>query len=327
MIELSKHIEVLLLKHNCVIVPQLGGFIAQDVPARYVAEENIFLPPHRTVAFNPQLTLNDGLLVQSYMKVYDTNYPETVKLIDQAVSNLKSEIEEHGVYELNGIGKITTNIDGTYVFEPLEAGIISPSMYGLDAVVVSKKENPSKDASHTEQKQDKSAKTNRNYTFSINKELVNYVAAAVVSIFFYFIWATPLTDSTSLNPQQASILFPHTVQYAKEEIPICVPMDSLSAAESIADKAISEKIQDEALALEDAPYTIVLASCIPEKNAETFVEKLTKDGYKEVSVLKKRNLIRVVHGHYATEKEAYEELHQIRKQDTQFKDAWILNTH
>ena len=327
MIELSKHIEALLLKHNCVIVPQLGGFIAQDVPARYVAEENIFLPPHRTVAFNPQLTLNDGLLVQSYMKVYDTNYPETVKLIDQAVSNLKSEIEENGAYELNGIGRITTNIDGTYVFEPMEAGIISPSMYGLDAVVVKKQEKPSQITSETEHKQNKSAKTNRNYTFSINKELVNYVAAAVVSIFFYFIWATPLTDSTSLNAQQASILFPHTVQHVKEEIPLCVPMDSVAAAESIAEKTASETANENNLSPAKAPYTIVLASCIPERNAEAFVEKLSSEGYKEISILKKRNLIRVVHGHYATEQEAYEDLHQIRKQDAHFKDAWILNTH
>ena len=83
--ELSRHIEQLLLEHNCVIVPQLGGFVTQYVPARYVEAEKLFLPPARTVAFNPHLTLNDGLLVQSYMRVHSTTYQQTVRLIDRAV--------------------------------------------------------------------------------------------------------------------------------------------------------------------------------------------------------------------------------------------------
>ena len=84
MIELSKHIECLLLRHNCVIVPGLGGFVTQYVPARYVPEEELFFPPFRSVGFNPRLTLNDGLLVQSYMQAYDTSYPETLRIVENA---------------------------------------------------------------------------------------------------------------------------------------------------------------------------------------------------------------------------------------------------
>ena len=72
--ELSRHIEKLLLSHDCVIVPQLGGFVTQYVSARHVGCENLFLPPRRTVGFNPQLKLNDGLLVQSYMQAHETSY-------------------------------------------------------------------------------------------------------------------------------------------------------------------------------------------------------------------------------------------------------------
>ena len=320
-----------------MIVPQLGGFIAQDVPARYVAEENIFLPPHRSVAFNPQLTLNDGLLVQSYMRVYDTNYPETIKLIDQDVSNLKSEIQEKGFYELNGIGKITTNVDGSYVFEPNEAGIIAPSLYGLDAVTVKRQEKKKNTAEVKRAVSEKDAPSTRNYTISINKELVNYVAAAVVSIFFYFIWATPLTDSSTINAQQASILFPHTIQHVQKEAPECIPCDSVSTALPTAvEQEAEEKVEtekeevDSSTTAESQPsvdqpsFTIVLASRVPLKNAQLFAEKLNENGYKEVSVLQKRNITRVIHGHYSSEAEAYTDLHQLRAADSQFKEAWIL---
>lgn len=42
MIELSRHIESLMLKHDCVIVPGLGGFVTQYVPARRVDDEQLF---------------------------------------------------------------------------------------------------------------------------------------------------------------------------------------------------------------------------------------------------------------------------------------------
>ena len=134
MIELSKHIESLLLKHDCVIVPGLGGFVTQYVPARRIDDEMLFLPPCRSVGFNPQLTLNDGLLVQSYMQAYDTNYPETVKLINNSVQQLKIQLQEEGEYELSGIGKLTLGVGGKYNFIPCEAGVLSPELYGLDAV-------------------------------------------------------------------------------------------------------------------------------------------------------------------------------------------------
>ena len=111
MIELSRHIESLMLKHDCVIVPNLGGFVTQYVPARRVDDEQLFLPPCRSVGFNPQLNLNDGLLVQSYMQAYDTNYPEALKLIDDAVVQLKQQLQEEGEYELSGIGKLTCTLD------------------------------------------------------------------------------------------------------------------------------------------------------------------------------------------------------------------------
>ena len=79
MIELAQHIEVLLLENDCVIVPGLGGFVAHYTAAMRVAEENVFLPPTRIIGFNPQLKMNDGLLVQSYMAVYDTVFSDATR--------------------------------------------------------------------------------------------------------------------------------------------------------------------------------------------------------------------------------------------------------
>ena len=98
MLELSKHIECLLLSNNCVIVPRLGGFVAQYTQAEHPADEDCLLPPRRTVGFNPLLTHNDGLLVQSYMQTYEASYPETLRIIEEAVDEIKAVLRNKGEF-------------------------------------------------------------------------------------------------------------------------------------------------------------------------------------------------------------------------------------
>ena len=81
-IELERHIEILLLSNDCVIVPDFGGFMAHHVDAHYDEEETIFLPPQRTLGYNPQLKINDSLLAQSYVEAYYISYPEAILRIE-----------------------------------------------------------------------------------------------------------------------------------------------------------------------------------------------------------------------------------------------------
>lgn len=133
MIELAKHIEILLLDNECVIVPELGGFITHYQPAHYEESEGLFVPPVRTVGFNSQLTMNDGLLIQSYMQAYHTDFSDAARIISEKVEWLKENLHKEGFAELEGIGTLHYTIYGTYEFRPNENGIISPALYALDS--------------------------------------------------------------------------------------------------------------------------------------------------------------------------------------------------
>ena len=91
-IELERHIEILLLSNDCVIVPNLGGFMAHHVDARYDERDYTFLPPLRTLGFNPKLRLNDSLLALSYVDAYDISYPDALARSLQALSNTFSSV-------------------------------------------------------------------------------------------------------------------------------------------------------------------------------------------------------------------------------------------
>lgn len=135
MIELSKHIEILLIDHDCVIVPDLGGFVAHHVAAR-VGEDNLFLPPLRTLGFNPQLKINDSLLAQSYIEAYDISYPEAIRRIEEEVAELKQHLSINGEYELEDVGVLSLNSDNQFIFEPCEAGLLTPDLYALSSFAV-----------------------------------------------------------------------------------------------------------------------------------------------------------------------------------------------
>ena len=137
MIELDRHIEILLLSNDCVIVPGLGGFMTHHVGARYDDNDQMYLPPLRTLGFNPQLTMNDSLLVQSYIEAYDISYPEALRRIESEVEELKQHISAAGYYELNDIGELALNEEGKYIFTPCEAGILTPELYGLSSFEIS----------------------------------------------------------------------------------------------------------------------------------------------------------------------------------------------
>lgn len=343
MIELSRHIESLLLKHDCVIVPGLGGFVTQYVPARRVADEQIFLPPCRSVGFNPELAINDGLLAQSYMHAYDSTYPESVKLIADAVAQLKAELTERGEYTLHGIGRLCLGIDGRYNFEPCEAGVISPELYGLDSLsipVVSSDESEAEEHAASTTAKIKRLKpvvkrTERNYTISLNRELVNYVAAAVVAVLFYFIWATPVADSNLMESQQAAIiceqLFAPTAAKTQQAQQPATPAP-VANAEQVAAPANEVPATSEASGANDKPeqatlangrYTIVLASAIPQKNANELTEKLKTQGQAEAQTYVRGKMVRVVYGNYANREEAQQALRTMHAH-SEFSQAWVM---
>ncbi len=312
MIELARHIERLLLNNDCVMVPGLGGFVTSYVPARYVEAEKLFLPPIRTVGFNQQLIYNDGLLVQSYMQTYELSYPDALRMIDEAVSEVKACIHRDGVYELSGIGSLKSGGFTTYEFEPLPAGVISPMLYGLYSLSVPMIQRlqtvEEKTETSVKKKVKKAQKKSRKvYTFMLNREFVNYVAAAVVAVFFYFLWSAPVLVGETEHSQQAAFGLPVAETIVKS-------MET--EAEVLPVMAEPEPIE--------AKYTVVLASSIPQKNANLFVSQLHEQGLTQASVLVKGRMVRVVHGTYATESQAYSAMKAIHAKGDTFAQAWVM---
>ena len=350
-IELERHIEVLLLSNDCVIVPDFGGFMAHHVDAHYDEEEGCFLPPQRTLGFNPQLKINDSLLAQSYVETYDISYPEAVLRIEDEVNELKMHLQTKGIYELNDIGTLEFNENGNYVFTPCEAGILTPNLYGLCSFDM-KPFNMAVSEKNTEQKiEQETAQVINMNPFNHNEETTKYEendeddvvrikfswirnAVAVAAILLAIFFAALPTGKTEMMTRTISninnsLLFgmmSKDTNTSKIEINKADIQKNTNKADTVIE---FQKIKEEATTkpepIEKGGYCIVLASQVSKRNAEIFIEKLKKKGLDSVELYTKnrvQTIRRVVCGNYQTQEEAYKALRKIHKNE-ELKDAWV----
>lgn len=211
--ELARHIEVLLLENDCVIVPGLGGFIAHNKAAEFKDSANVFCPPVRTIGFNPQLIINDGLLAQSYMQAYDTDFPDASRKIESVVSQIKDSLYKNGQAELENIGTLYYTMAGVYGFEPYQNAFFSPSLYGLGSFSISPLSElkplnettieprimietvPSSD-------EDKKAKAKQRH---IIKRMAEHAVGIAAAVILFFVLSVPVENTYLDNSSYASL--------------------------------------------------------------------------------------------------------------------------
>ena len=209
MIELAQHIEVLLLENDCGIVPGLGGFVAHYTPAMRVAEENVFLPPTRIIGFNPQLKMNDGLLVQSYMAVYDTDFSDATRIVEKEVAYIFTALHEEGKVDLPNIGELRYSIHGTYDFAPYDHKITTPYLYGLDSFEMQelaelKKTYMEKTIRYSVPvvPEDKKQK----FEFKFNRSYLSNAVAMIAVVALFFFLSTPIENTEVVEGNYAQLL-------------------------------------------------------------------------------------------------------------------------
>lgn len=359
-IELERHIEILLLDNDCVIVPGLGGFMAHHVEARYEEDEQAFLPPLRTLGFNPQLKINDSLLAQSYIEAYDISYPEALQRIEDEVNELTQILQNEGRYELNNIGIIELNEDGNYVFTPCEAGILTPSLYGLnsfemslikgvaqpeveetpEAKVVEMKPKPKPEPEVNSVLQQNLVDINDDDSDVVRIKfswIRNAVAVAAILLAVFFVamptGKTELMKST-INNLNNQILF--GMMTSKDTNTSAIDFKRKNAqkpatvktAEAILDTIKPAKPAEApkpvAIKTDSARkgYCIVLASHVNKQNAEIFINNLAERGYKGAEIYVHNNVTRIVYGNYANQSDAYKQLQKMNH-EKDLEDAWV----
>ena len=331
--------------------------MAHNIEARYDEQEHLFLPPLRTLGFNPQLNINDSLLVQSYIEAYDISYPEALQRIDDEVEELRQHLENEGSYELNDIGILALNDDGNYVFTPCEAGILTPSLYGLSSVEADRinasanarlvnidsltpvtepaDEQETYEEAYEEEEDEENDVIRIKYTWVRNAVAVAAILIAV------FILALP-TGKTDMMQRTISninngLLFGMTskdTNTSKIEIKRNVESEwkenTLETEKTVKADSVAKVSADSTnltppstLHTPQKGYCIVLASYVSMRNANAFIKRLQKQGYDQAEIFERNNIRRVIYGHYPSENDAYNDLRRFHR-NSETAEAWVM---
>lgn len=130
-LNLGHHISDLLYEHDCVIVPDLGGFVANAKSATISEQAHTIAPPSKQIGFNQNLLQNDGLLANAIAQGEGIQYNEAVEQLLAKARQYKDDLKQGRRVELLKVGVLYRDRSGNVRFVPNEDENHLKTSFGL----------------------------------------------------------------------------------------------------------------------------------------------------------------------------------------------------
>lgn len=300
--------------------------MAHSIPASYNVEDGIFMPPHRTLGFNSQITIDDALLLSEYIDEQQLTYEEAGKALHKDVANLRYELSSKGTVRFGELGTFSMNVTGNITFDPAPNGIDDPYNFGFEPILIPLL-----------------SECDKNDIVIKRRSIKKYVSVAVAALLTFFIFS-PVGDSAYEPSLKAGFTAGETMPVVKEaakevtttglceiepvadtvtETIITKPQAAEPAVE-IQAEAVEAPATEEPAKIDNGPtYSIIVASTPNEEKANLAIQELSAKMQAEYHVVKGGGRHRIAHSSYCNHNEANDALAQVKGT---FPDAWVL-TH
>jgi hypothetical protein len=303
--KLDEYIPELLERHDCVIIPDFGGFLLNTMPAGFLGGGNEIHPPSKVVSFNRSLNLNDGLLAMYISEKEGIAYNDALLKIAGSVNWMRIQLNAGQKLHFSGIGDLLQNNEDKIIFTPDYSRNYFVSSFGLPLLLLQpvEKQSDSKILQLREKKvrplQRERKPVHRSYAPMVS------IAASLIVMLFVFFKNYPI-DSHDL----AMAVFRGQA--------INTPLKTHTQVAEI------QKINTPVVAYlnPNLTYYIVGGSFKKESNAKTFVEKLKKKGFQAQVLNTENGFFRVTYYREKDSTRADEVLHKIKVNENQ--SAWLL---
>jgi hypothetical protein len=325
MIPFEEVICQLILRHNCVVLPNFGGFVSKTISAQIDFEKGILQAPYKQLLFNRNLINDDGLVLAEYARLNGLYYQEGVSQLTDFTGKLNADLAQGKQVSIPKLGIFSKDADGIVRFEQDRHFNLLLSSYGLSNVTF---------VPNTVQEETPIVQfvpeTLEVQTLKNPTKFWKYAAAACLLPFaFYSFWIPMKTDVLhsglisykDFNPLRGNI----TVRYTEKQI---APFEKAMVNEANIDQQLSSvepgkiglykydessvfavkmpkqeikpaPVQQEIL---QANFEFVVGCFSDERNANNFVQKLQSDGF-DAHILPGGTLIRVSAGSAANQSE------------------------
>ena len=319
---LVKHIEYLIGRNDCVIIPGFGAILAQRQDAELADDASTLNPPKRVFTYNSVLNKTDGALAYSISRKDGISYANALSRINSQVESMNRLLISDGHLEMGRIGTFTYDTDANAaVFEPAYDNSLSSETYGLPAVV--------------QQYEQDSAPTDRTEPNIVKLRTTPFVRFAKAAASIALLIALCFVESTPISIDEATFasLSPAVKPISESDLlpteKVVQPSSPVAFIDSEIRDTYSAELSEPALlidsdirctynpAIEQEQWIIVVGSFARESEVRAFLEQRPSKGY---SYYKKGNNYRVYSAAYSTSEEAYK---AFARDGYKMSEAWI----
>ena len=321
--KIETYISELLYRHECVIVPSLGGFITNYRSAQIHPVSHTFLPPSKTIRFNIKLQKSDGLLCNYIADCEEISFENAQKKVAHFSNQIQNNLTHKKEAQINGVGLLTKESNGLISFEPDQS-----VNYLLDAFGLQEIQSPAilrKTKKQSIPKQVASKAKN----IHVKKALINWRVAAVLlpliglTSFFSYQKREAVSDVYEnyayLNPfkeKPAALYTPRTPKIEVKEN-TTKPVVTTTKIEPITAAILVDEPKETQL-----KFHLIAGCFASELNAQNLVNNLITKGYKSTIIGQNNTgLYRVAFQSFAKKETALTEMLQLKEIG---KSTWLL---
>jgi len=335
-LKVEAHIESLLYRYDCVIIPGFGGFVMNPKGAAIRKGNDQFYPPTREITFNENLTRNDGLLADAIAAKDEVSYDVAVQQIEEFNRKSQARLAAGDEVEFSGVGTFRRDTAGVLTFEANSNTNFWRASFGLGSFHSPAIQRDT--VGRTIEKQILKAlpkEVAADATTRVAKDRVNILkywpAAAVIVLMIVSSTVLVKTEVlnklslgySDLNPfadtvesvyhSRSKNTTPEAVDSAKDEIERWlenVPEQRNVKPEKVAKVNVVKRFH-------------IIGGCFQQKvNANKLIRRLKRKGFEAHFVGKnRRGLQRVAFGSYETDSEARRALKKIKR--NHMWSAWL----
>ena len=211
---LPLHIEYLLSRHDCVIVPGFGAFIATETEAYIDFEAGVIRPRRREISFNSSVVTDDGLLSHSIARREGMAYEDARRILSGLIEKLAADLNDEGEVSLGMIGRLVKDSEARISFQPRKSAAYTDIMQDLHLAERSAASSspaeavaPDEEQASEEQGMCTFGVQGDRYVFTITKRAVRRtVEAAAMLVMVLTIGLSLLWPVNLDNEQKASVI-------------------------------------------------------------------------------------------------------------------------
>ena len=311
---LAEQISYLLLRHEYVVVPQLGGFIREQLPASYDRVKRLAYPPSAELHFNSEMTHSDGLLEERYALLLGLSLRRARLVLEEEVSQLRHQLIQQGSFHLAGIGEIRLTREGQLTFSPdATAPATSASAYGY--APLSLPTLPQADRAPRPSSYD-----SRYISLRLSKRALGYAAVIVIALLALLPWGNKVETE-----QHYQAGFTPSTEVARQLFG-----DAPKKAEPTAQEATPKQGTIQWSTEQDGRYYIIIATERTEERINTYATQ-TRSTLPEATLTALRSprgrTIRLALTSFDTSAEAYTYLNKLVKEYPTHRSAWVFHNN